>query len=162
MTAILAFAENYCIGWGNNLPWPKNKADLQKFKELTSGKKIIVGKTTYLSLPRLKDREIYVLSSKQDFEPTEKNPVIKRLLTPDEAPEDALVCGGAQVYEAFADKINHAHATIFGVLVGGKETYYLGDTFLGPKMRVRLDKGFVTVVSHCSFDKFSHYIELKS
>ncbi len=62
MKAILAMAQNRVIGKNGGLPWPSIKEDFKWFKEFTTGKKLIVGKNTFDTLPLLKNREILVLT----------------------------------------------------------------------------------------------------
>jgi len=62
MKAILAMAQNRVIGKNGGLPWPSIKEDFKWFKEFTMGKKLIVGKNTFDTLPILKNREILVLT----------------------------------------------------------------------------------------------------
>ena len=50
ISIIVAIAENYAIGKDNDLLWHISK-DLKRFKELTKGHFIIMGKRTYYSLP---------------------------------------------------------------------------------------------------------------
>jgi len=50
ISIIVAIAENYAIGKNNDLLWHISK-DLKRFKELTKGHYIIMGKRTYYSLP---------------------------------------------------------------------------------------------------------------
>jgi len=50
ISIIVAIAENYAIGKDNDLLWHISK-DLKRFKELTKGHYIIMGKNTYYSLP---------------------------------------------------------------------------------------------------------------
>ena len=61
MKAIIAMAKNRVIGKNNGLPWPSIKEDFKWFKEFTMGKTLIVGKTTFDTLPLLKNRECLVL-----------------------------------------------------------------------------------------------------
>ncbi|CAN5141229.1 dihydrofolate reductase [soil metagenome] len=49
---IVAVAENGVIGQGNAIPW-RLKSDMQRFKALTMGKPIVMGRKTFQSLPRL-------------------------------------------------------------------------------------------------------------
>jgi dihydrofolate reductase len=49
---VVAVAENGVIGQGNAIPW-RLKADMQRFKALTMGKPIVMGRKTFESLPRL-------------------------------------------------------------------------------------------------------------
>jgi dihydrofolate reductase len=62
MKAILAMAQNRVIGKNGGLPWPSIKEDFKWFREFTMGKKLIVGKNTFDTLPLLKNREILVLT----------------------------------------------------------------------------------------------------
>jgi dihydrofolate reductase len=62
MKAIIAMAKNRVIGKNGKLPWPSIKEDFKHFKEFTMGKKLIVGKNTFDTLPLLKNRECMVLT----------------------------------------------------------------------------------------------------
>lgn len=94
MIAIVARSENGVIGKDGGLPW-RCKGDLQFFKRTTLDRKIVVGRTTFEGLPPLKGREIFVLTRSLDarFEGATaiKNPV--------DVPADAIVCGGATIYD---------------------------------------------------------------
>jgi dihydrofolate reductase len=48
---VVAIAENGVIGAGNAMPW-RLKSDLARFKALTIGKPVIMGRKTFESLPR--------------------------------------------------------------------------------------------------------------
>jgi dihydrofolate reductase len=48
---IVAVADNGVIGANGAIPW-RLKTDLQRFKALTSGKPVVMGRKTFLSLPR--------------------------------------------------------------------------------------------------------------
>jgi dihydrofolate reductase len=50
ISIIVAIASNYAIGKDNQLLWHIS-ADLKRFKELTAGHTVIMGKKTYYSLP---------------------------------------------------------------------------------------------------------------
>ena len=50
ISIIVAIASNYAIGKDNDLLWHISK-DLKRFKEITKGHYIIMGKRTYFSLP---------------------------------------------------------------------------------------------------------------
>ena len=51
VTLIVAVAENGVIGQGNAIPW-RLKSDMQRFKALTMGKPIVMGRKTFESFPR--------------------------------------------------------------------------------------------------------------
>lgn len=50
ISIIVAIASNYAIGKDNDLLWHISK-DLKRFKEITKGHYIVMGKKTYYSLP---------------------------------------------------------------------------------------------------------------
>ena len=65
---IVAVADNGVIGNNNAIPW-RLKADLRRFKALTLGKPVVMGRKTYLSLKRpLPDRANIVMTRDAGFE----------------------------------------------------------------------------------------------
>ena len=100
LTIIAAVAKNRAIGYKNKLIyWLPN--DLKRFKSLTTGHTIIMGRNTFLSLPKgaLPNRRNIVLSrSQKTFEGCDVYPSLEEALahcTPD---EDLYIIGGASVY----------------------------------------------------------------
>lgn len=68
LSCIVAVAENGVIGRGNGLPW-RLPADLQRFKELTTGHTLIMGRKTFESIGRpLPDRTSIVLTRDRAYE----------------------------------------------------------------------------------------------
>jgi dihydrofolate reductase len=67
MKLIIACDPKGGIGYENKLPWSKIEGDLPRFKELTTGKTIVMGRNTYESLPirPLPNRLNVVISSKE-------------------------------------------------------------------------------------------------
>ena len=51
MKLIIACDPKGGIGYENKLPWSKIEGDLPRFKALTTGKVVIMGRNTYESLP---------------------------------------------------------------------------------------------------------------
>ena len=94
MIAIVARSANGVIGLNGGLPW-HCKGDLQFFKRTTMGKKIVVGRTTFEGLPPLKGRELFVLTRNPDA----RFDGATAVTGPADVPEDAIVCGGAAVYD---------------------------------------------------------------
>ena len=66
MKLILACDPKGGIGYQNKLPWSKIEGDLPRFKELTTGKTVIMGRNTWESLSKkpLPNRFNIVVSSK--------------------------------------------------------------------------------------------------
>ena len=100
ISIIAAVAKNRAIGYQNKLIyWLPN--DLKRFKALTTGHTIIMGRNTFLSLPKgaLPNRRNIVLSrSQKTFPGCDVYPSLEEALqhcTPD---EDIYIIGGASVY----------------------------------------------------------------
>ena len=57
---VLARAENGAIGRGGDLPWHLH-SDLRNFRKITMGKPIIMGRLTFMSLPRALDGRLNIV-----------------------------------------------------------------------------------------------------
>ena len=69
LAIIVAAAENGVIGQGGQLPWHLS-ADLRRFRALTTGHSILMGRKTFDSIGRpLPDRRSIVLSRDPNYAP---------------------------------------------------------------------------------------------
>ena len=100
ISIIAAVARNRAIGYKNKLIyWLPN--DLKRFKALTTGHTIIMGRNTFLSLPKgaLPNRRNIVLSrSQKTFEGCDVYPSLEEALEHCTSDEDLYIIGGASVY----------------------------------------------------------------
>ena len=100
ITIIAAVAKNRAIGFKNKLIyWLPN--DLKRFKALTTGHTIIMGRNTFLSLPKgaLPNRRNIVLSrSAKAFEGCDVYLSLEAALEHCAPDEDIYIIGGASVY----------------------------------------------------------------
>ncbi len=110
ISIIAAVAKNRAIGFKNKLIyWLPN--DLKRFKALTTGHTIIMGRNTYLSLPKgaLPNRRNVVLSTTvKELPGCEVFPTLEAALKSCKGDEDVYIIGGARVYEqamALADRL---------------------------------------------------------
>ena len=103
ISIIAAIGKNNELGKDNNLIW-HIKGDLAHFKELTMHKKIVMGASTYKSLPKkLEGREYIILSkSLKNIDDAQIysnfDDLIEFLNTLD---EEIMVIGGASIYKLF-------------------------------------------------------------
>lgn len=133
---IAAVAANRGIGFENKLLyWLPN--DLKRFKSLTTGHTIIMGRRTFESLPKgaLPNRRNIVLSRTQkDFPGCDAYASLQEALNHCDADEDIYIIGGTSVYEQalpIADRLclteihdTPQHADAFFPEYGGwKETW---------------------------------------
>ena len=100
INVIAAVARNRAIGLDNKLLyWLPN--DLRRFKSLTTGHTIIMGRRTFESLPNgaLPNRRNIVLTrSQQQFLGAETFPTLHAALAACQADEEVYIIGGASVY----------------------------------------------------------------
>lgn len=101
ISIIVAIAENRAIGLDNKLIyWLPN--DLKRFKQLTTGNTIIMGRKTFESLPKgaLPNRRNVVLSrtgKAEDFPGADLYPTLDAALASCQG--EVFIIGGASVYE---------------------------------------------------------------
>ena len=117
ISIIVAIAENYAIGKKGDLLCHM-PADLKHFKDITSGKTVMMGERTFFSLPKhpLPNRRNIVLTdvAGKTFEGAEAAYSIDEMVKCIQGEEEAFVIGGGMVYRQMmplADKlyITHIH-----------------------------------------------------
>ena len=118
MIAIVARSENGVIGKDGGLPW-RCKGDLQFFKRTTMGRRIVVGRTTFEGLPPLKGREIFVLTRNADA----RFDGATAINGPEDVPVDAIVCGGAAIYDLMIPRCDQLLVTTVKKAVEG-DTFF--------------------------------------
>lgn len=124
---VVAVARNGTIGDLDTLPW-RLSSDLQRFKRLTLGHALVMGRKTYESIGRLlPGRQTIILSRSQSYH-------VPGAITATSI-DDALgglppgmipfVVGGAEIYRHCWPRVSHLHRTLVLADV-------LGDTQLAP------------------------------
>ena len=110
ISIIAAVAKNRAIGFENKLIyWLPN--DLKRFKALTTGHTIVMGRKTFESLPKgaLPNRRNVVLSlTTKELPGCDVYPSLEEALKSCKPDEDIYIIGGARVYEQalpFADRL---------------------------------------------------------
>ena len=109
ITLVAAIASNNVIGKENSLPW-NIPEDLKRFKQMTSGHTILMGRKTFDSIGRpLPNRQNIVMTKDENFE-QEGIKVIndfdEALELIKESNEDVFVIGGSKIYELFEPVAN--------------------------------------------------------
>ncbi|PVB61652.1 dihydrofolate reductase [Labrenzia sp. 011] len=104
---IAAVARNGVIGADNDMPW-KISTDLKRFKQLTLGKPVILGRKTFLSFggKPLPGRPHIVISRNPDYAPEgaeaatslEEALVRAKELATELAAGEIMIIGGGQIY----------------------------------------------------------------
>jgi dihydrofolate reductase len=112
LTAVVAMTPSGVIGQDGDLPW-RLGTDLRRFKRLTMGGVLIMGRRTYDSIGRpLPGRRTIVITRS----PTWRAEGVERANSPDEAVEmagsgQAFVVGGAEIYRQLLPKCTRLYLT---------------------------------------------------
>ncbi|HYO72378.1 MAG TPA: dihydrofolate reductase [Archangium sp.] len=123
VSAIVAMATNRCIGRDNTLPW-RLPADLKRFKQLTMGHTLVMGRKTYESIGRpLPGRSTVVVTRQRDYAP-EGVQVAHSLEQALELArgDEVFIAGGADLYRQAMAHVRRLYLTRIG-------RDYEGDTF---------------------------------
>ncbi len=114
ISLIVAVASNLAIGLDNKLLWHISD-DLRRFKSLTSGHAVIMGKNTFLSLPRrpLPHRRNIVLTHEHGFQHEGVDVVhsLAEAMQLCEGQDETFVIGGASIYRQFMPFVSRLYVT---------------------------------------------------
>ncbi|HJQ69532.1 MAG TPA: dihydrofolate reductase [Blastocatellia bacterium] len=115
VSLIVAMDERGGIGKGNRLPW-RLSTDLKRFRELTMGHHIIMGRKTFESIGRaLPGRQTVIVTRNLDLE-VEGCLIAHSLdealqLAEQRAETEAFVCGGAEIYAWSIERADRIYLT---------------------------------------------------
>jgi dihydrofolate reductase len=113
ISIIVAASTNNVIGVQGELPW-KISDDLKRFKKLTMGKPIVMGRLTWESIGRpLPGRQNIVITRQPDFSAEGCDVVSSPVAALDIAgdAEEIMIIGGGQIYDLFLPKAGRLHIT---------------------------------------------------
>ncbi len=113
LALIAAVGRNGAIGADNALPW-RLSSDLKRFKALTMGKPVVVGRKTFVSMGRpLPGRRMIVVTHNKTW----THPGVEVAHDIDAAvallagAEEAFVAGGGEIYEQTIAQANRLYIT---------------------------------------------------
>lgn len=116
LSIIVAIASNNVIGKNNELIW-HIPMDLKRFKKITTGKTIIMGRKTFQSLPgMLPKRHHVVITRDKNFMMDDENLEIVNSLQDvltkyQNCEEEVFIIGGGEIYKEFLPKVNKLYLT---------------------------------------------------
>lgn len=113
VTLIVAVADNGVIGRENTLPWHLPE-DLKRFKRLTMGKPMIMGRKTFESIGKPLPGRLNIVVTRDTNYRHEGVRVVHdtdaALAAAAEAPE-VMVIGGAELFRHFLERAGRIHLT---------------------------------------------------
>ena len=121
LSLIAAVSENNVIGRGGQLPWHLSM-DLKRFKRLTMGHHIIMGRRTFESIGRpLPGRIMIVLTRNPEFgaEGAIRAGDLDEALLRVSGDDEAFIIGGAEVYRRTLHRVSRLYITAVHATVKG-------------------------------------------
>lgn len=124
ISLIVAMASNRVIGLNGTMPWHLS-ADLKRFKHITLGSPILMGRKTFDAIGRpLPGRENLIISRNRDYKQLGCRVFadIETALEYAQASPEIFVIGGATLYEALLPQADYLYLTLV-------EREFAGDTY---------------------------------
>ncbi|MDR5589466.1 dihydrofolate reductase [Christiangramia sp. SM2212] len=113
LTMIAAAAENNALGKDNDLVWHLPD-DFKRFKLLTSGHYIIMGRKTFESFPKLLPNRTHVIITRQkDYNPDNTIVVgsLEEAIRVSKLDDQAFIIGGGEIYKMGMDHAERIELT---------------------------------------------------
>ncbi len=117
---VVAAAENGVIGRNGQLPW-RLPSDLKRFRKLTLGKPVVMGRKTYDSIGKpLDGRDNIVVTRQPDFHPpgvhvassVEQALALGQELAARRGVDEVMVIGGAEIYRLVLPRVERVYLTL--------------------------------------------------
>jgi len=124
LSLIVAASENGCIGRDGDLPW-RLPEDLKRFKQVTLGKPIIMGRKTWESFPKrpLPGRTNIIVTRQASYVAPDAvvAPSLDAALdvARRENPDEIMIIGGAQLYAQALGLVTRIYLTQVAITVEG-------------------------------------------
>ena len=121
ISIIVAKSENNVIGSNGQLPWHLSE-DLKKFKSITMGKPMIMGRNTFESIGKaLPGRKNIILTRNLNY--SAKNVcivnTIEKAIEACGEQKEIMIIGGGEIYKAFLGITNRLYLTNVDIKIEG-------------------------------------------
>ncbi|HEY5226415.1 MAG TPA: dihydrofolate reductase [Methylovirgula sp.] len=128
LALVVAISENGVIGKENGLPWHIS-SDLKRFRALTMGKPLLMGRKTFESIGRvLPGRETIVISGDPAFVPPpgvycaqtiEAALTLATVRARAMGADEIILAGGSAIFAALIDRVDRMYVTFVGAAPAG-------------------------------------------
>ena len=121
ISLIAAMDKNRVIGKDNALPW-QMPADLRRFRELTKGKPVIMGRKTFESIGRPLPQRLNIIITRNPEYRAEGCTIVHsaaEALTAAGAAEEIMVIGGEEIFTQFLPQAGRIYLTIIDAEFAG-------------------------------------------
>ena len=125
---IVALDRNRAIGKGNALPW-RLPEDLRRFKALTLGKPVLMGRRTADSLGRALPGRLNLVMTRNGRAPFEGMRAVSSLdealrIVAEQGAQELCVIGGAEIYALALPRATDLRLTHVDAAIEGADTFF--------------------------------------
>jgi dihydrofolate reductase len=125
---IVAYDEKRGIGAKNDLLWQRGlPADLRRFKDLTTGHAIVMGRKTFDSIGRALPNRQNIVISRQATLAMDGVTLVDSLEAAYKAAgldEEVFIIGGGEIYKLAINDIDRIYATEVGATFNNADTFF--------------------------------------
>jgi dihydrofolate reductase len=130
ISLVVAFDRNRAIGKGNALPW-RLPDDLKRFKALTLGKPVLMGRRTAESLGRALPGRLNLVMTRGGRVPFDGMRAVESLdealrIASEQGADELCVIGGEQIYALALPRAAKLHVTHVDTVVDGADAFFPG------------------------------------
>ncbi|MBK9294303.1 MAG: dihydrofolate reductase [Oligoflexia bacterium] len=122
ISLIVAMAKNRVIGIDNKLPWHLSE-DLKRFRKITTGHPVVMGRKTFESIGRLlPNRENIIVTRNTDYRvlgATIVNSLEEVLEKFKNTPEEVFILGGGEIFKVALPLANKIYLTLIDKEIAG-------------------------------------------
>ncbi|HEY0506236.1 MAG TPA: dihydrofolate reductase [Lysobacter sp.] len=159
LSLIAALDRNRAIGRDNDLPW-RLPDDLKRFKALTLGKPVLMGRRTAQSLGRALPGRRNLVLTRSGAVPFEGMQAVASLdealrIAIDDGAQELCVIGGGEVYALCLAHATHLYLTHVDTVVEGADAYF--PAFDALQWRVVARQAHATDAKHAFAFEFVDY-----
>lgn len=155
---IAAISQNYVIGNNGQIPW-RISEDMKRFKELTTGKTVVMGRKTYESIGRALPKRKNIVVTKIELQ--QEGIIVAHSI--DDALEqcsgETYIIGGQQIYEQTIERANKLEITHVYKTVEG-DAYFPRISELWQET-ARVNKEGYSFVTYEKFERFKNKNHLR-
>ncbi|MGY8771410.1 MAG: dihydrofolate reductase [Pirellulales bacterium] len=126
ISLIVAQSENRVIGRNGDMPW-RLSSDLKRFKSITMGHHIVMGRKTYESIGRLLPGRTTVIITRQADYQVEGAVIADSLesaITKAAGDDELFIVGGGQIYASSLTQANKIYQTRVHTEINDGDTFF--------------------------------------
>lgn len=124
ISIVVAYDSHRVIGDDNAMPWQgQMAADMQRFKDLTVGKTVVMGRKTYESIGHALPYRQNIILTRQDLEYDDATVVHSLAHAYAAAENDVCIIGGGEIYRMGLIDADVIYATEIHTVLAGNVTF---------------------------------------